>query len=53
MVHGKLKSLTQAERDEKEKEIADVLWIDNEELPEKLSTEAHRYVLERVLGRSK
>lgn len=53
MVHGKLKSLTQAERDKKEKEIADVLWIDNEELPEKLSTEAHRYVLERVLGQSK
>ncbi|MBQ3347976.1 NUDIX hydrolase [Candidatus Saccharibacteria bacterium] len=50
IVHGKLKSLAQAERSEKEKEIADVLWIDNEELPDKLSTEAHKYVLEQVLG---
>ena len=50
IVHGKLKSLAQAERSEKEKEIADVLWIDNEELHDKLSTEAHKYVLEQVLG---
>ena len=50
IVHGKLKSLAQAERSEKEKEIADILWIDNEKLPDELSTEAHKYVLEQVLG---
>lgn len=49
IVHGKLKSLSQVERGEKEKEIADVLWINNNELPSKLSTEAHKYVLKRVL----
>lgn len=50
IVHGKLKSLAQNERDEKEKSIADVLWIDNNELPTKLTTEAHRYVCDQVLG---
>ena len=50
IVHGRLKSLAQTERDEKEKEIADVLWIKNAELPKKLTTESHKYVLEKVLG---
>lgn len=50
MIHGKLKSLARIERDEKEKAIADVLWIHNDELPKKLSTEAHKYVLEQILG---
>lgn len=50
IVHGKLNSLKQAERSEEEKAIADVLWIKNEELSQKLSTEAHKYVLDRVLG---
>ena len=50
IVHGKLNSLKQAERSEEEKAIADVLWIKNEELSQKLSTEAHKYVLDQVLG---
>ena len=49
-MHGKLNSLKRAERSEEEKAIADVLWIKNEELSQKLSTEAHKYVLDQVLG---
>ena len=47
-VYCKLKSLEQNDRDAAEKEIADVLWIDDEDLMDKLSTEAHKYDLERV-----
>ena len=50
-VYGRLKSLKQNERDEKEQEIADVLWIDKGDLLDKLSTEAHKYDFERVLAR--
>lgn len=49
-VYGKLKSLTQAERSQEEADIADVVWIDVAELPEKLHTDAHRWDLERVLA---
>ena len=50
VIHGRLKSLSQSEREESEKEIADVLWINNAELRQKLSTESHKYVLEMILG---
>lgn len=49
-VYGKLKSLAQVERSQEEAEIADVVWIDVAELPEKLHTDAHRWDLERVLA---
>ena len=49
-VCGKLKSLAQVERSQEEAEIADVVWIDVAELPEKLHTDAHRWDLERVLA---
>lgn len=50
-VYGRLKSLKQNERDDKEKKLADVMWINTEELANKLHTDAHRYDLERVLAR--
>lgn len=50
-VYGKLKSLAQNERSQEEKDIADLLWIEVGELPEKLHTDAHRWDLERVLAR--
>lgn len=49
IVHGKLNSLAQVERSEKEKSIADVLWIAKDDLPTALTQEAHKYVLEKVL----
>lgn len=49
-VYGKLKSLAQKERSQEEADIADVVWIDVKELPEKLHTDAHRWDLERVLA---
>lgn len=49
-VYGKLNSLKQKERAQEEQDIADILWIDVAELPEKLHTDAHRWDLERVLA---
>ena len=49
-VYGKLNSLKQNERSQEEADIADILWIDVAELPEKLHTDAHRWDLERVLA---
>ena len=49
-IYGILNSLKQTPRSEEECNIADVLWIDVAELPEKLHTDAHRYDLERVLA---
>ena len=49
IVYGKLKSLNQIERSEEEIEIADVLWVKNSELAQKLSVDAHKYALEQVL----
>lgn len=48
-VYGQMKSLTQKERSQEEVDIADVVWVDVAELPEKLHTDAHRWDLERVL----
>lgn len=50
-VYGKLKSLKQNERSQEEADIADIMWIDVAELPDKLHTDAHRWDLERVLAR--
>ena len=47
-VYCELTDLEQNERSKEEKTIADVLWIKNRELMNKLSTEAHKYDLERV-----
>lgn len=47
-VYGRLSNLEQDEREDKEQELADVLWVDATELPKRLSTEAHRYDFERV-----
>ena len=47
-VYCKLKSLKQNNRDEAEAKIADVLWIANDDLMDRLSTEAHKYDLKRV-----
>lgn len=47
-VYCELTDLEQNERSKEEKAIADVLWIKNRELMNKLSTEAHKYDLERV-----
>lgn len=49
-LYGKLKSLAQKERSEEEAEIADLVWVEASELPEKLHTDAHRWDLERVLA---
>lgn len=49
-VYGQLKSLNREERSAEETELADVLWLGIEELPEKLHTDAHRWDLERVLA---
>lgn len=49
-VYGRLSSLDQKERSQEEADIADILWIDVAELPEKLHTDAHRWDLERVLA---
>ncbi len=49
-VYGRLKSLSQRERSDKEAEIADLIWVATEELSEKLHTDAHRWDLERVLA---
>lgn len=48
-LYGKLKSLEQAERSQEEKEIADLVWLDVEELEQELHTDAHMWDLERVL----
>lgn len=48
-IYGQLRSLGREERSEEEAELADVLWIETNELPEKLHTDAHRWDLERVL----
>ena len=47
-VYCELTDLEQNERSKEEKAIADVLWIKNRELMNKLSTEAHKYDLEHV-----
>lgn len=47
-VYGRLVSLRQEERTEEEKEIAEVLWVPAEELAEKLTQEAHKYIWEQV-----
>ncbi len=49
-VYGRLTSLEQKERSQEEQDIADIVWIDVAELPEKLHTDAHRWDLERVLA---
>lgn len=43
---GKLNSLEQVERTEKEKNIADVMWIEKDKLMETLTNEAHKYSAE-------
>ncbi len=48
-VVGHLKSLKEQERTKEESDLADVMWIDKEELINKLQTEAHKYDAERVL----
>lgn len=48
IVQGALKSMQQKERSREEKEIADVLWIASDDLAEKLTQEAHRYIWELV-----
>jgi 8-oxo-dGTP pyrophosphatase MutT (NUDIX family) len=47
-VYGSFESLRREERSEEEKEIAEVLWISAEELAEKLTQEAHKYIWGRV-----
>lgn len=49
-VVGKLNSLEEKERSEEEKDLADVLWINEKELIEKLTTNAHKYDATRVLN---
>lgn len=47
-VYGKLLSLQQEERSAEEDEIAEVMWIPAEELAEKLTQNAHKYIWEQV-----
>lgn len=47
-VYGKFESLRREERSEEEKEIAEVMWIAAEELAEKLTQQAHKYIWEQV-----
>lgn len=49
-VVGHLNSLDQVAIDEKEQEIADVLWITKDKLMDSLSTEAHKYDAMRALN---
>ena len=49
-VFGSLKSLAREERSDKEKEIAEVMWISAGELGEKLTQQAHRYIWGLVDG---
>lgn len=49
-VYGKLKSLAQKKRSDEEAGIADLVWLEVSELPEKLHTDAHRWDLERILA---
>lgn len=51
-VYGQLNTLAQKERSQEEADLADIMWIDRAELPEKLHTDAHRWDLERVLKQS-
>ena len=44
IVRGELKSLRREDRSKKEQEIAEVLWIPTEELAEKLTQQAHKYI---------
>lgn len=48
-VVGKLNSLEQVAIDEKEQEIADVVWIPKDKLMDSLTTEAHKYDAMRAL----
>lgn len=50
IIYGKLQSLRQEERLEEEQEIAEVMWIPAEELAEKLTQQAHKYIWSRVKG---
>jgi len=47
-VYGKFESLRREERSEEEKEIAEVMWIPADELAEKLTQQAHKYIWEQV-----
>ncbi len=47
-IYGRLKSLEQGKRSTEEADLADVLWIDESEVAEKLHTDAHRWDFERV-----
>lgn len=47
-VYGKFESLRREERSEEEKEIAEVMWIAADELAEKLTQQAHKYIWEQV-----
>lgn len=48
IAYGQFGSLRLEERSEEEKEIADVLWVPAEELAEKLTQQAHKYIWELV-----
>lgn len=47
-VYGKFESLRREGRSEEEKEIAEVMWISADELAEKLTQQAHKYIWEQV-----
>ena len=47
-IYGQLQSLAREERSAEEAEIADVLWVPAEELAEKLTQQAHRYLWEEI-----
>ncbi len=48
MVRGQLMSLRQEERSAEEDEIAEVMWIPVDELAEKLTQKAHKYIWGQV-----
>jgi len=50
-VYGNLQSLRREERSAEEQEIAEVLWISAEELAEKLTQKAHKYIWGQVRER--
>lgn len=47
-VYGKFESLRREERSEEKREIAEVMWIPADELAEKLTQQAHKYIWEQV-----
>ncbi len=49
-VVGRLKSLTQVERSKEEDELQEILWIDEKDLIESMSTNAHKYDVTRYLN---